>query len=241
VSGPDAGADPVLVGCSHGTRVPAGRAAMGRLRADIAALRPGLEVRASHVDVHKPALDDVVRALAEAGRPLVVVPLLLSTGFHVRVDIARAVESARRLGAFAVAADPLGPDEALAGVLAGRLAESGAGPDDVVVLAAAGSSDPRAGAEVRRVAATLAAVRGTPVSAGYLASAEPTVAEAVAQARREHPGRPVAIASYLLAPGFFAGRLAGAGADTVAAPLAPHPALAALALRRFDAALDPKP
>jgi hypothetical protein len=46
----------------------------------------------------------------------------------------------------------------------------------------------------------------------------------------------VAIASYLLAPGHFAGRLDIAGADHVSAPLAPHPDLAALALRRFDRA-----
>ena len=51
---------PVLVGCAHGTRDPAGRRAIARLRLDSAALRPGLRLVAAHVDVHKPALDDVV-------------------------------------------------------------------------------------------------------------------------------------------------------------------------------------
>jgi sirohydrochlorin ferrochelatase len=150
-----------------------------------------------------------------------------------RPDIARAVESA---GGLAVAADALGPDWLLVEVLQQRLAESGAGPDDAVVLAAAGSSDARAGADVEQVAAWLAALRGTPVPVGYLASATPSVAEAVAAARRSNPGRPVAIATYLLAPGHFSALLETAGADHVAAPLAPHPDVARLALRRLDQA-----
>ena len=205
---------------------------MALLRLAIAKARPEIEVRAAHVDVHKPALNDVVQRFAAQGRSIVVVPLLLSTGFHVRVDIARAIESAHGL---AVAAGALGPDPVLVRVLQQRLAESGAGPDDVVVLAAAGSSDPRAGADVQAMVEALSAARGgAPVSAGFLASATPTVVDAVAQARRDHPGRPVAIGTYLLAPGHFSSRLEAAGGDRVAAPLAPHPDLAALALTRFD-------
>jgi sirohydrochlorin ferrochelatase len=113
-----------------------------------------------------------------------------------------------------------------------------------VVLAAAGSSDPRAGADVEQMVAALAELRRAPVTVGYLASARPTVAEAVMLARRSNPGRAVAISTYLLAPGHFSGRLDTAGADHVAAPLAPHPELARLALARFDQAagnLTPTP
>jgi sirohydrochlorin ferrochelatase len=209
---------------------------MALLRLAIAKSRPQIEVRAAHVDVHKPALNDVVQRFAAQGRSIVVVPLLLSTGFHVRVDIARAVEAA---GGLAVAAGALGPDPVLVRVLQQRLAESGAGPDDPVVLAAAGSSDPRAGADVDQMVAALSAARGgAPVSAGFLASAQPTVLDAVIQARHDHPGQPIAIATYLLAPGHFSGRLEAAGGDRVAAPLAPHPDLAALALARFDQAVE---
>jgi sirohydrochlorin ferrochelatase len=224
---------PVLIGCSHGTRLAAGRRAIALLRLEIAKARPGLEVRAAQVDVHKPALDDVVRRFATQGRPMVIVPLLLSSGYHVRVDIARAVDAA---GGLAAAAAALGPDPVLVRILQQRLTESGAGPDDPVVLAAAGSSDPRAVEDVDRMVAELAALRGAAVSVGYLASARPTVAEAVTLARSVDPGRPVAIGTYLLAPGLFSGRLAVAGADRVAAPLAPHPDLARLALHRFDQA-----
>jgi sirohydrochlorin ferrochelatase len=236
----------VLIGCSHGTRLPAGRRTMALLRLAIAKTRPEVEVRAAHVDVHKPALDDVVQRFAGLGRLVVVVPLLLSTGYHVRVDIARAVAAAGPAaeaggwpvdGPRAVAAAALGPDPVLVRILQQRLAEAGAGPDDPVILAAAGSSDPRASADVDEIVAALAELRGAPVSVGFLASAQPTVADAVTLARRRHPGRKLAVATYLLAPGFFSSRLDVAGADRVAAPLAPHPDLADLALTRFDQAL----
>jgi sirohydrochlorin ferrochelatase len=46
----------------------------------------------------------------------------------------------------------------------------------------------------------------------------------------------VAVASYLLAPGLFADRLAGAGADVTSAPLGDAPEVAGLVLARYDAA-----
>jgi len=225
---------PALVACAHGTRAPAGRRTMALLRLDVARVRTGLDVVAAHLDVHKPALDDVVHRLATAGRPMVVVPLLLSSGYHVRVDIGRAAEKAAGL---AVPAAALGPEPVLLDVLQQRLAECGARPDDAIVMAAAGSSDPRATADVEQVASWLGEARGVPVTPAYLAAAAPTVPEAVAAARAAHPRRPVTVATYLLAPGLFSARLDAAGADRVAAPLAPHPALAGLVLRRFDEAL----
>jgi sirohydrochlorin ferrochelatase len=126
-------------------------------------------------------------------------------------------------------------------ILQERLAECGARADDVIVMAAAGSSDPRARADVERVAGWLSAARGVPVTPAYLAAALPTVPDAVEQARRAYPGNGVTIATYLLAPGLFSARLDAAGADRVAAPLAPHPALAALVLRRYEAAVAAVP
>ena len=127
----------------------------------------------------------------------------------------------------------LGPDPLLAVALADRLAEAGWRPGDAVVLAAAGSSDPDAVASVHRQAALLAAELGGPVTVGFGSAAEPDVATAVAAARAGGPGR-VAVAPYLLAPGFFANRLRDAGADVLAAPLGAHPAVVDLVLRRFD-------
>jgi hypothetical protein len=44
------------------------------------------------------------------------------------------------------------------------------------------------------------------------------------------------VASYLLAPGYFYDRVMEAGADVVAAPLAPDERLVQIVLDRYDAA-----
>jgi sirohydrochlorin ferrochelatase len=183
-------------------------------------------VRPSWVELVEP---DVPTALAAVppGRRVVVVPLLLSSGHHDRVDIPAAIATGRP---DALQAAVLGPDPLLAGALADRLAEAGRRPGDAVVLAAAGSSDPDAVAAVGAQAELLAAVLDTPVTAAFGSAAAPDVRTAVAAAR---PGR-VAIAPYLLAPGFFTDQLGDAGADVVAAPLGAHPAVVTLTLRRYD-------
>lgn len=230
-----ASAAPVLVAVGHGTGDPAGRRALARVRLAVAALRPGLEVLAASVDVQKPALPDVVARVSGQGRRSVVVPLLLSAGYHVHTDVAQAVAAS---GGLSAAADALGPDDALVDVLVDRLSAAGGVRDgDGVVLAAAGSSDARAVRDVEEVAGALAGRLGSPVTPAYLSAARPPVADAVTAARAAGARR-VVVANYLLAPGFFADRLQRVGADVVSDPLAPHPLLADLVLRRYDAALD---
>lgn len=211
-------AAPVLVGCAHGTRSTAGRRAVAELLIAVRRASPGLDAEAAFVDVQPPSVADVVRRVRDDGRRCVVVPILLSGGYHVHVDIADAVRASR--GA-AVAAGALGPDPRLAAVLQDRLVAAGALAGDAVVLAAAGSSDDRAAADVEAVRRTLATLREGPVVAAYGASAAPSVPEAVATLRRA--GHRVAVASYLLAPGHFHDRLAQAGADLVTAPLLAGP------------------
>lgn len=222
---------PVLVACSHGTRDPAGRDTVHAILHGIRAADGGLDVREAFVDVQEPEVADVVsEALAEGEeRTVVVVPLLLSGGYHVHVDIARAV--AAHPGR-AVAAPALGPDERVVDVLRRRLAEAGTGPGDAVVVAAAGSSDPRSSEAVEAVAGSLAATHDGPVFVGYGSAAKPSVPQAVADARQQGAAR-VVVASYLLAPGYFHDRLAEAGADVVTAPLAPDPLLVDVVLDRY--------
>ena len=62
----------------------------------------------------------------------------------------------------------------------------------------------------------------------------PTVPDAVRSARRAGAER-VVVAAYLLAPGHFHDKLAGAGADAVTAPLLPDDRIAAVLLDRYDA------
>ena len=229
----------VLVACSHGTRDPAGRSTIHALLAAVAEAAPGLDVRESFVDVQTPevatVVDDALRTSGPA-QPVVVVPLLLSGGFHVHVDIAAAVQGTR-----ARAAAPLGPDVRLVDLLVQRLTEAGTDDDDAVVLAAAGSSDPRAAAAVEEVARSLGERRTGPVTVGYGAGCAPTVPDAVAAARAEGVAagstRRTVIASYLLAPGHFHDRLLGAGADVVTAPLGADARIAAIVLDRYTQTL----
>ena len=227
---------PVLVACAHGTRNPAGRRLIAELALAAREQRPDLVTTAAFVDVQPPTVTDVVAGLAAAGRPTVVVPLLLSGGYHVHVDIAGAVAG----HASAVAAAPLGPDPQLVEVLRDRLLQAGADPLDpltAVVLAAAGSSDPRSVADVENTADLLQRSWAGPVTTGYGSAARPTVPDAVDAARRSGAER-VVVAAYLLAPGHFHDKLAGTGADAVTAPLLPDDRVAAVLLDRYDAAVD---
>ncbi|MHA7305647.1 sirohydrochlorin chelatase [Arthrobacter sp. TMN-49] len=223
------GQETLMIACAHGTNSAQGQARINELRADIAALRPGLSVLEAYVDVQEPALPEVMAGVAP-GVLVVVVPLLLTVGFHVQVDIAQAVEA--RPGS--LAAKPLGPDPRLAGLLHKRLGEL---PKDWgIVLAAAGSSRPEAAEHIEVLAADLAVLCPQRIVAAYGASAHPSVPEAVAQLRAAGAAG-VAIASYLLAPGYFHEQLSKAGADVVSEPLLPSELLAHLALEHFDSAV----
>ena len=227
-----------LVAASHGTSDPVGRRAVSALVDGVRAARPELTVHESFVDVQQPDVPEVLRH-ADAGTAAVIVPLLLSAGYHVHVDLADAAEGA---DVSASVAGALGPDPRLAAVLARRLREAGvdAGdPDTRIVLAAAGSSDAGAVADCHTMAEMLATHLGAPVSIGFVSAASPRIGDAVATARAGTTGR-VAVATYLLAPGYFADLVRAADADVVTAPLlaadsVPPAELVQVVLDRFDA------
>ena len=209
---------PALLAVAHGTRSATGQAEIRRLVAEVARRRPGLDVRLGYVDVQQPRIGDLVGEVREA----VVVPLLLSTGYHVRVDIAEAVAATA-----STVAPALGPDDVLLDSMIRHLP-----PADAVVLAAAGSSDPGWRADIGQLAARIPG--GAHV--GYAAGPHPRVAEVVAGLRARGAHR-IAIAAYLLADGLFYRTLHAAGADSVTPPLCGDPAIADLVLRRFESAL----
>lgn len=226
---------PVLVACSHGTDNEQGRAIIRDLVAAVRDLLPDVEVLETYVDVQYPQVDEVVGSVAP-DRGVVIVPLLLSGGFHVHVDIAAAVQA--RVGP-TVAARALGPDERLATILVERLVEAGARPEDSVVVAAAGSSDERAARDVEQVVEAVAGMWHGPVSVGYASAAVPRVGVATDLARASLGGPAhgrVVVASYLLAPGFFLDGLARVGAEVVSAPLGAHPLLAQIVVDRYRSA-----
>lgn len=225
--------DDVLVAVAHGTRAPEGPVVLDSLLDSVRELLPGVDVRVAYVDVISPMLAGVLAGVP-AGVRAVVVPMFLASGYHVRVDVPAAVASD---GGRAVVTPALGPDPAVVAAVESRLRSASAGPlPSAVVLAAAGSSDQDALAEVSVAAGLLSSsLGGLPVVPAYVTTASPSVPEAVASLRAAgHPT--VGVASYLLAPGLFQQRLDSVGADVVAPPIGVHPLVAELIADRYRSA-----
>jgi sirohydrochlorin ferrochelatase len=228
VTQPAAGGTLVLV--AHGTRDPAGEAVLAALARRVRAARPGRRVELAFLEISSPSLADVLTA---AAGPAVVVPLLLAGGYHVHIDLPSVVTAVRP---GTLVARQLGPHPLLTSVLARRLASAGLRPTDTVILGAAGSSDPSAPADVRAAARLLSVRLCRPVTAAFASAGSPSVADALDRLG-SGPAPRIAVASYLLAPGFFQNRLESYGAGLVSAPLGVDADLAALAWARHDETL----
>jgi sirohydrochlorin ferrochelatase len=238
-----------LVLVAHGSADPRAAATTRALARAVAAVRPGIDVRPSYLDHAGPRPGEVLASLEAAGHPsAVLVPLLLTAAYHGRVDIPAVIADARAagLGMAVQLADVLGPADGtvpdrLLAALCGRLAETRADFDGVV-LAAAGTRDAVARLTVDRVADALGERLGVPCVVAYASAAPPTGAEAVASLRSLGCRR-VAAASYFLACGQLYDTIAASaldgGAVVVAAPLGDSLDLAALVLQRARAALAP--
>jgi len=220
--------DARLVAVAHGTRHPVGN----RIAAELTRLageRLGAAAEVAYVELCDPLLETVLAA--DVPVPTVVVPLLLSTGYHVRVDLPAAAAAAP---GHVVLTEPLGPDPLLASAQADRLLSAGARRDQPVTMVAAGSQDPAALPELERAAELLAAVWDAPVRLATLGGLGPRPADVV------RPGD--AVSPYLLAPGFFATRCAeetrAAGAVSIAEVIGVHAQVVDLVVARFVAAVD---
>ncbi|GGF34300.1 hypothetical protein GCM10010922_06880 [Microbacterium sorbitolivorans] len=216
---------PVLLAVSHGTANTHGAAAIAALVARVREALPDVDVREAFVDVQQP--DAAVLAPTIDG-PLVIVPLLLSSGFHVHHDLHGIAKTRPQTRI----ADPLGPDPRLAEVLADRLPEGA----ESVVLAVAGSRDPRSLADAEGMAKLLRARIPASVELAYLAARQPDLPTAL----KRHPE--AVVSTYLLAHGYFfdlASRQAGG--REISAPLldggpVPQP-LVDLVVERYERAL----
>lgn len=204
-----------LVAISHGTSSSAGQAAVAGLVDAVSASLPGSNVEGGFVDVQQPDVPATLDKL-DTDQPAVIVPLLLSAGFHVHVDLVNEAEASGRVTAISRA---LGPDDRLVSLLARRLDESGLTDSDSVVLCAAGSTDARAVADCRETAERLSRVLDRPVSVGFISAAHPPIETAVGEARSSSPDARVLVSTYLLAPGYFADLANATSADLATPPL----------------------
>jgi sirohydrochlorin ferrochelatase len=210
-----------LVTVAHGTRHERGNEVARRLTS-LAARQLGMDAVASYVELCEPSFGDV---LASSRAPTVAVPLLLSTGFHVRHDLAGAVT---RAGVPVLMAGPLGPHPLLAEAAAARLRAAGARRGQPVALVAAGSRDLRAPAALRAAVRLLEAAWDGSVTLATLSGPGPRPSDVVTP---DH-----AVSPYLLAPGHFAAVVAAESARLDAAVLAgvlgAHPAVVRLVVER---------
>lgn len=236
---PDSPASSALLAISHGTSSADGHTAIAKLVDAVATRLPGIQVLGGYVDVERPDVPETI-ARVSAGSGAVIVPLLLSAGYHVHVDLVRAADEAGDDVALAAA---LGPDRRLVRVLRDRLDAAGFRTEDRVILAAAGSSDPRAIGDCEVVAEQLAIELSAPVTLAFHSAHAPSLRDAIADQRAQDPSRRIVVSSYLLAPGFFQSLADGSGADLVTEPIlsatgGPPEPLVELVVQRYREAAD---
>ncbi|MEV0357796.1 CbiX/SirB N-terminal domain-containing protein [Nocardia sp. NPDC050697] len=247
---------PVLIGVGHGSRDPRSAGTVGAIVDAVAAARPGHPVRAAFLDLNAPSVEQVLDAVAGAGhRHAVVVPLLLGSAFHARVDLPGLLAEARgRHPLLRIdQADVLGPDARLVDALADRVREAlGGAPTSAatrdlggpargerspvgVIVAAVGASSAAANARTRLVAEEFAARTGLRTELCF-ATADPGV-EIARERLLARGARRLVVAPYFLSPGLLTDRIAAAAPELAhAAALGAHPALTELIWDRYDTA-----
>ena len=249
---------PPLLIVGHGTRSDAGAAGFTRLVGlvrDRAAGRVAA-VDGGFIELSRPSVADAVARLVSPGaggpRPIVAVPLVLTAAGHGKGDIPAALarELARHPGLSYSYGRPLGPHPVLQDILEARIDAALAGAprrDTHVVLAARGSTDPDANAEVAKVARLLWEGRGyAGVEFCFISLAEPSVPAALHRAVLLGARR-IVVAPYFLFPGVLPDRVvtqsrefaAGHGRldVRVAGLVGDCDELAGLVLERYDEAL----
>ncbi|GAA5011838.1 sirohydrochlorin chelatase [Streptomyces siamensis] len=237
-------ASPVLVVVAHGSRDPRHAATVHALVRQVRARRPGLRVETGFLDFNIPSVQGVLESLAAEGvRDVVALPLLLTRAFHAKADIPAVLrEAPSRLRVRQ--ADVLGPSPLLTAALERRLYEAGLSPADKsstgVVLASAGSTDPEAIAVIAEIAREWRHTGWCAVRPAFASASLPRTEDAVRELRAAGCAR-VAVAPYVLAPGFLPDRIArgAADADVLADVLGPAPEVAEVLLERYDAARTP--
>lgn len=213
---------PTLLIAAHGTVSDAGSATTHALAEAVATARPEVAVALCFLDVARPTLTDALDALSGE---VVVVPLLLSAGYHVTTDIPAIVEG--RAGVRV--SRHLGPDPLVVDAVTSRLESAARGTSAAsTALAAVSSSRSSAHAEVDAARSALAQRLGRAVSLLPLGSSARAAVDALPQ--------PVEVAVYLLAEGTFLDDLREfvAGRGVVADPIGVHPSLVQLVLARYD-------
>ncbi|WP_408931864.1 sirohydrochlorin chelatase [Corynebacterium sp. YSMAA1_1_D6] len=215
-----------LITLSHGSRHPEAVASVEALTR-AAGDKTGVPAAAAHLEFSSPALGAAARNLAAQGvREAVVVPLLFTEGYHQRVDVPAALDSAAAESGLTLhRARGLGTGEDMAQLLAQRVP---AGAQKVVVYSV-GSSDARANAVVAQLARRVGELTGCAAEVSFATQPAPATA---AGAARE------VVVPLFVSPGLLLDRLIKPSDNDHASPhrtvlLPLGEALAGIVARRF--------
>lgn len=200
---------PALLLAGHGTREAEGVTACLALVDRMRELLPDVRVEAGFVELTPPTIDKALDdLLAAEPSGVVVVPLMIGTGGHVREDIPEAIEAGRggRTGATVVYTRHLGAARPLVGAALERIdAARGAwAPEETtVIIVGRGCSVTDANADHARLARVLHERGGyARVLPAYIQVVPPGVTRALDEAYAAGARRIVVMPHYL-----FAGRL----------------------------------
>jgi sirohydrochlorin cobaltochelatase len=249
-------APPLLI-VGHGTRSDAGVAEFTRLVGQVRDRAAGRvpAVDGGFIELARPSVAEAITGLVPPGTgpwPIVAVPLVLTAAGHGKGDIPAALarELVRHPGLSYSYGRPLGPHPVLQDILATRIDAALAGAprrDAHVVLAARGSTDPDANAEVAKVARLLWEGRGyAGVEFCFISLAEPSVPAALERAVLLG-ARHIVVAPYFLFPGVLPDRVVAQSREfaaghrglrvDVAGLIGACGELTGLVLERYDEAL----
>lgn len=170
---------PMLTLLAHGSPDPRHRADVARLAARL--VDAGIPAAPAYLDHNAPNPAAAAQRMADEGvGATTVVPLLVSPAYHARVDVPAALCAMRQAapGLSIAAAEPVGLHPLLLRAAAELAGQVEIGPRTGLILAAAGSRDPRAvgaiDALVRAHGPDLAATTGArAVRAAYLDGGRP--------------------------------------------------------------------
>jgi sirohydrochlorin ferrochelatase len=237
-----------LIAVAHGSRDPRSARTVSAVVDRIRVRRPDLDVRVAFLDLTDPSVDSVLDGLAAEGvRSAVLVPLLLGSAFHARVDLPGLLEAARhrhpRMSL--TQAGVLGDDRRLVEALRCRIVEAGVDTRDSsvgIAVAAVGSSHAPANQRTRALAERiLAGTSWTSAVTCFATAQDPRPAQALSRLTSAGADR-IVVAPWFLAPGLLADRVFAAadehpGTVIRADVLGDHPLVADVVADRYDAAL----
>ncbi len=226
-----------LVLTAHGSADPRSSANAHAIGGHLRRLLPDTEVRVAFCEQNAPNLTEV---LPDVEPGAVVVPLLLGSAYHARIDIPELIANS---GADVTQADVLGDDPRLLQVVRERLTAVGVSRFDAelgVILTGVGSSHQAANVRTAALAAALAeGTRWAGSEVAFATGQSRSLPDAVDDLRRRGARRLV-IAPWFLAHGRITDRVAEFACATgipMAEPLGPHRLVAATVLDRYEEAL----